>query len=259
MLQPIPAIFLGHGSPMNALADNRHTDAWKAIGKSLPRPEAVLCVSAHWYTTNTAVTVNEHPETIHDFGGFPDELFAVRYPAPGSPDLAHRVQALLEPLHVRPATDWGLDHGAWSVLCHVFPEADIPVVQLSIDATKPPAFHYRLGRQLARLREEGVLLVGSGNIVHNLGAYDWSGEAAEPYEWAVRWDARVAELLQSNEHEPLINYQGQGDDARRSIPTPDHYLPLLYIAGAAQPGEPVSLPVEGIDGSSISMRAVRFG
>ena len=259
MTQRMPAVFLGHGSPMNALADNRYTQAWAALGKSIPRPEAILCVSAHWYIADTAVTVDEHPKTIHDFGGFPEELSAVRYTAPGSPALAQRVRALLEPLHVRAATDWGFDHGTWSVLCHAFPKADIPIVQLSLDATKPPAFHYELGRQLARLRDENVLLVGSGNIVHNLRAYAWSGEAAEPHDWAQRWDARVAELLQSGEHESLINYQGQGSDAQRSIPTPDHYLPLLYIAGASQKGERVSFPVEGIDGGSISMRAVQFG
>jgi 4,5-DOPA dioxygenase extradiol len=265
MTDRMPAIFFGHGSPMNALARNRYTEAWGAIGRAISRPKAILCISAHWYVAGTAVTANESPETIHDFGGFPAELFAMFYPAPGAPALARRVQDLLAPLPVKAATDWGFDHGTWSVLCHVFPGADIPVVQLSIDATKPARFHYEVGRQLGALREEGVLLAGSGNIVHNLRQYAWpsaatgAGEEAAPYDWAQRWDANVAELLQAGDHEALIDYRAQGRAAQLSIPTPEHYLPLLYIMGAARLGERVSFPVQGIDGGSISMRAVQFG
>lgn len=250
---------------MNALARNRYTEAWARVGASMVQqgllPRAILCVSAHWYIAGTAVTANDRPETIHDFGGFPAELNAVQYPAPGSPELAQHVRDLLAPLPVQAAVDWGLDHGTWSVLCHVFPAADIPVLQLSVDANRLPEFHYALGRQLSALREEDVLLAGSGNIVHNLRQYAWPATGGEtaPYDWAQRWDAKVAEHLLAGDHQALIDYRAQGRDAQLSIPTPDHYLPLLYIMGAARPGERVAFPVEGIDGGSISMRAVRIG
>lgn len=267
MPSTLPLIFFGHGSPMNALAHNRYTQGWARIGESVlwqgPAPRAILCVSAHWYIAGTAVSAEAHPRTIHDFGGFPPELYAVRYPAPGSPELAERVRQLLAPLPVRAATDWGLDHGTWSVLCHAFPQAEIPVVQLSVDATKLPEYHYALGRQLSALREEGVLLVASGNIVHNLRLLDWAavatGEPVAPADWAQRWDARMAELLLAGDHQALLDYRTHGRDAELSIPTPDHWLPLLYILGAARPGEPVSFPVEGIDAGTISMRSVQIG
>ena len=255
----LPALFLGHGNPMNALQVNSWTRAWEALGSALPRPRAVLSVSAHWYVAATAVTAMREPRTIHDFGGFPRELFAVRYPAAGDPALARRVQQLLEPLPVQADHAWGLDHGSWSVLRHMYPQADVPVVQLSIDETQPPAFHHELGRRLRPLREEGVLLAGSGDVVHNLHTYAWGRHRPQPYDWAQRFEARVRTQLESGEHAPLIDYPSLGVDARLAVPTPEHYLPLLYVLGASFPGEAVSFPVEGMDGGSVSMLAVRFG
>jgi 4,5-DOPA dioxygenase extradiol len=255
----MPAIFFGHGNPMNALAQNAYTRAWNAIGAELPRPKAILCVSAHWYAPYTALTGMASPRTIHDFGGFPRELFEFSYPAPGDPALAMRVRELLEPLDAGIDQQWGLDHGAWSVLAHVFPEADVPVVQLSIDETKPPEFHFETGKLLAPLRDENVLVIGSGNVVHNLHAYAWGRHPAEPFDWAVRFDARVRELLSSGDMMPLVDYESLGRDALLSAPTPDHYLPLLYIAGMRRAADEVSFPVTGMDGGSISMLSVRFG
>ena len=255
-----PVFFFGHGNPMNALEDNAYTRAWRAVGEALPRPRAILVVSAHWYLPASLVTAMERPRTIHDFGGFPRALHEVRYDAPGDPALARRVQALLDPLPVGLDEDWGLDHGTWSVLCHVFPRADVPVVQLSIDETQPPQFHYDLGRKLRALREEGVLVIGSGNLVHNLHAYAWGRHPVEPFDWAVRFERQARELLVAGNHGPLIAYETLGRDAVLSAPTPDHYLPLLYAMGAAAaPGDPVSFPVEGVDGGSVSMVSVRFG
>jgi 4,5-DOPA dioxygenase extradiol len=258
-MTPLPVLFLGHGNPMNAIQDNSYTKGWRRIGEGLGRPRAILAVSAHWYVPGTGVTISTAPRTIHDFGGFPPELYRVRYPAPGNPMLARHVAALLSPLEVSLDERWGLDHGTWSVLRHLYPDADVPVVQLSIDETKPPAFHFELGRRLAPLREEGVLLLGSGNLVHNLHAYAWGRHAPEPYDWAVRFERMARDLLESGEFEPLVDYERLGRDARLSIPTPDHYLPLLYAAGASLRGEPVSFPVEGIDGGSVSMLTVQIG
>src|ERR1700758_5061379 len=255
----MPALFFGHGNPMNALLRNEYTESWSAIGARLPRPKAILCVSAHWYVPGAAVTINTAPRTIHDFGGFPRELYEVQYPAPGDPDLARRIQRLLAPLPVSADERWGLDHGTWSVLCHVFPRADVPVVQLSIDETQPPSFHYELGARLRPLREEGVLLLGSGDVVHNLHTYAWGRHPQEPYDWALRFEARVREGLMLGEHAPLVDYATLGRDALLAVPTPEHYLPLLYVLGASVAGERVSFPVEGIDGGSVSMLAVQFG
>lgn len=225
----------------------------------LPRPRAILSISAHWFVPETGVTVTTAPRTIHDFGGFPRELYQVKYPAPGDPALAKRVQQLLAPLEVRLDESWGLDHGTWSVLCHVYPDADIPIVQLSIDERQPPAFHFDLGRRLAPLREEGVLIVGSGNLVHNLHAYAWGRHIVEPFDWAVRFEGQVREMLVAEEHKPLVDYESMGRDALLAIPTPDHYLPLLYVIAARQSSEAVSFPVEGVDGGSVSMLAVQVG
>lgn len=255
----LPAIFLGHGNPMNALHDNAWTRGWAAIGQGVPRPKAVLSVSAHWYLPETAVTAMPKPRTIHDFGGFPKQLFQVQYPAPGDPDLARRVIELLRPLDVRADTSWGLDHGTWSLLCHVYPEANVPVVQLSIDESRPPAFHYNLGRQLRGLRDEGVLLMGSGNVVHNLHSYAWGRHPVEPFDWAARFDARIRELIDRRDHQALVNYEALGSDAALSIPTPEHYLPLLYILGASYEDDAIAFPIEGMDGGSISMLGTRFG
>lgn len=255
----MPAIFFGHGNPMNALQSNAYTEGWATIGASIPRPKAVLAVSAHWYVPETAVTAMPAPRTIHDFGGFPPELYRVNYPAPGDPALAERVQSLLSPISVSLDQKWGLDHGTWSVLCHLFPKADIPVVQLSIDETQPAEFHYETAMRLAPLRDEGILVIGSGNLIHNLHTYAWGQHQVEPYDWAVRFETRARELLLSGDHAPLIAYESLGRDAMLSIPTPEHYLPLLYVLALRREGDQVSFPVEGVDGGSISMLAVQTG
>lgn len=259
MTQRMPAIFFGHGNPMNAITDNHYAREWAAIGRSLSKPKAILCVSAHWYIPGLAVTAMERPRTIHDFGGFPRELFEVQYPAPGSPELASRVNELLGGEVQMDDSGWGLDHGTWSVLCHLLPEANIPVVQLSIDLRQPPQWHYDLAKMLAPLRDEGVLVIGSGNLVHNLRAYAWGRENAEPYDWAVRFDETARGFISSGDHRQLIDYELLGDDALMSVPTSDHYLPLLYVLAQAQDSDAISFPVEGFEGGSISMLAVRFG
>ncbi|MGZ8251505.1 MAG: 4,5-DOPA-extradiol-dioxygenase [Methylophilaceae bacterium] len=259
MLDLMPSIFIGHGNPMNALMQNTYTDSWVAIGHNMPKPEAILAISAHWYLPGTAVTSNLLPPTIHDFGGFPDELFNFNYPAPGSPTLAQRVQELLTPLAVKQEKSWGLDHGTWSVLCHIFPKADIPVVQLSIDATASLQFHYDLGKRLAILREEGVLIMGSGNIVHNLRRYAWGKADAPAFDWAMRFEDQVRALLKNGDDESLVHYDKLGSDAMLSVPTPEHYLPLLYIMGTRHKDEPISFPVEGFEGGAISMLSVKIG
>src|SRR6185369_10508851 len=259
MTKPMPAIFFGHGNPLNALLRNDYTNRWASIGASIPKPKAVLCVSAHWYLPGTAVTAMPSPRTIHDFGGFPRELYEVQYPAPGSPDLARSVQKLLAHIPVELDERWGLDHGTWSVLCHVFPQADIPVVQLRIDETLEPQFHYELAKGLAPLRDEGVLVIGSGNIVHNLHTYAWGQHEVEPFEWAVRFETLARDLLLKGEDGPLVKYEALGRDALLSAPTPDHYLPLLYVIALRRPDDDVTFPVEGFDGGSISMLTVQLG
>jgi 4,5-DOPA dioxygenase extradiol len=259
LINLMPTIFFGHGNPMNAISKNSYTEGWASIGKSIPRPKAVLAMSAHWYIPYCAVTSNLNPRTIHDFGGFPKELYQIEYPAPGNLELALRVKDLLAPVSVILDESWGLDHGTWAVLKHVFPKADIPIVQLSINETQPPSFHYELGKRLASLREEGVLIIGSGNIVHNLSAYAWGEGDVHPFDWAVRFEEHARELLLKGDDAPLANYQSFGRDAIMSAPTPEHYLPLLYVLGLRRKNEKVSFPVQGIDGGSISMLAVQIG
>lgn len=255
----LPAIFFGHGNPMNALADNQYTQAWRRIGEHTPRPKAILAISAHWFVPGTAVTITTAPRTIHDFGGFPPELYRVQYPAPGDPDLARRVQHLLAPLPVNLDHTWGFDHGTWSVLRHVYPAADVPVVQLSIDESQPASFHFEIGRKLAALRDEGILIVGSGNLVHNLHTYAWGKHMPDPYDWAVRFEEEAKEMMLAGEYKSLIDYEKLGRDALLSIPTPDHYLPLLYVIAARQQHETIAFPIEGVDGGSISMLTVKVG
>ena len=240
---------------MNALEPNRYTEAWRALAASFPKPRAVLCISAHWLTRGLAVTAVEQPRTIHDFGGFPQALFDVQYPAPGSPALAARVRELLAPLPVAMDAEWGLDHGAWSVLVHLFPNADVPVVQLSLDVAQPAAFHYAIGQQLAVLRDEGVLIVGSGNVVHNLGRLNMQAGAA--YDWATRFEAFARQAITARDHAALIHWQRQGADAAQSIPTPEHYWPLLPVLGTQAADESAEIVIDGIELGSISMMTVR--
>lgn len=251
-----PVVFLGHGTPLNAIADNVFTRGWTELGSRLGRPKHILAISAHWFTRGTGVTAMARPETIYDFGY--TNLRHLKYPAPGDPDLAARVAALLRPTTVVEDQSWGLDHGTWSVLLKLFPAADIPVVQLSIDGTQPPAFHFELGRRLRPLRDEDVLILGTGNIVHNLERAIRTPDAP-PYPWAVAFDALVRQKLESRAWQSLVDYGSLGVEASLSIPTPDHYLPLVYAMGAADPQEPVGFPVEGIDMGSMSMRSVVFG
>ena len=246
----MPVAFFGHGSPMNTLDRNRYTEAWRKVGDSIPTPKAIVCVSAHWYTEGTAVTAMSRPRTIHDFYGFPQALFDVQYPAPGQPGIARRVRDLLAPVDVALDDSWGLDHGTWSVLKHAYPKADIPVIQLSIDGTQPPRFHYDLARRLAPLRDEGILVAGSGNVVHNLRLMR---PGAQAFDWAVRFNESIREALAARDHATLIDFEKLGADARLSVPTPEHYLPLLYVAGLQREDESMTFPVDGYDLGSVSM------
>jgi 4,5-DOPA dioxygenase extradiol len=249
----MPVLFLGHGSPMNAIEDNEFHRAWGAMGRRLPRPKAVLCVSAHWETRGVHVTAAAQPETIHDFYGFPKALFDVRYRAPGDPALARRAAELAG---AREDTQWGLDHGAWGVLIAMYPEADVPVVQLSLDTSRPGAFHYALARKLAPLRDEGILVLGSGNIVHNLVV--WRPNDGRPYDWALRFDAEVRRRIDAGDHEALADYASLGEDARMAIPTPEHYLPLLYVLALQEKGETPAYFNDKVM-TSISMTSVLIG
>jgi len=257
-VKSMPAMFVGHGNPMNIMRHNRWTDGWGALGVTIPRPTAIFAVSAHWYIPATMVTAMSHPRTIHDFGGFPKELYEIRYLAPGDRAIALRVQDLLSSIPAELDETWGLDHGTWSVLYHMFPKADIPVVQLSINLTQPPSFHYKIGKLLAPLRDEGVLLLGSGNLVHNLNAYDWDRPDAGIFDWASRFEEKVRGLLETGKDSQLIDYARLGPEAKLSVPTPDHYLPLLYVLGTRSEGQSVSFPIEGFDGGSMSMLAVQI-
>lgn len=259
MNTPMPALFIGHGNPMITLSKNDYTEAWSDIGNSLPLPKAVLVVSAHWYITGSAVTASNVPGTIHDFGGFPRELHEVQYPAPGNPELARQIKDLLSPTAVELDHRRGLDHGTWTVLRHIFPKADIPVVQVSIDRTKPPLFHYEMGKRLIALRDENILIIGSGNIVHNLHAYSWGNSAVQPFDWAVRFENKMREFMLNSEDANVVAYEKLGEDAMLSVPTPDHFLPLLYLLGLRHENEQLRFPVEGFDGGSMSMLSVRIG
>lgn len=262
-----PVLFLGHGSPLNAIEDNRWSRGFRAIGEQLERPRAVLSISAHWWTSGTLLTAGARPKTIHDFGHFPRELFEVRYPAAGSPDLARRVVALLEGERPesRPGAQlseaWGLDHGTWSVLKHVFPEANVPVVQLSLDQHKSPAEHARLGRSLSELRTEGVLILGSGNLTHNLpdAAQRRSSGVDEPPDWARAFDNEVSAMIEQRDGQRLARTWPDGEHARRAHPHPDHWLPLLYAQAAADESDAITYPIDGFDWGSLSMRSVRWG
>jgi 4,5-DOPA dioxygenase extradiol len=252
----MPVLFLGHGSPMNALDDNAWTRGWAAVTAGIPRPKAILCISAHWETRGVAVTAEELPKTIHDFGGFPKPLFDMEYPAPGSPALAQRVAGLLAPTPVRQAMDWGLDHGTWSVLVKMYPQADVPVVQLSLDRTLTPQQHYDLAKQLAPLRREGVLIIGSGDIVHNLRAADF--RRPEAVDWALRFRDTANGLIAAGDHGPLIHYESLGPDALASINSAEHYLPLMYVLGLQEVGEPAATFNDDVF-AALSMTSLRVG
>lgn len=251
----MPVLFLGHGSPMHAISDSPHRREWQRLGRELPLPRAILCVSAHWQTRGVCVTGNQKPETIHDFYGFPKELYQVRYPAPGSPELAARVRQLLKHESVQLDAERGLDHGAWSVLSAMYPQAQVPVVQLSLDIRREPQAHYDLGGRLSELREEGVLVLASGNIVHNLSL--WRPNETRPYGWAQRFDQTVRDLIRARNHKDLVSYWKLGPEAKQSVPTPEHYLPLLYAMALQEPDDSLAfLNVEVT--SAMSMTSVLF-
>lgn len=257
----MPVLFIGHGSPMNGIEDNPFSKEWKCLGEEMPVPKAVIVISAHWLTKGTKVTAMEHPKTIHDFGGFPRELYEVQYPAPGSPALAEETKSMIRSVQVEADHDWGLDHGAWTVVRHMYPQANIPVLQLSIDYTKGPDYHYRLSKELFELRKKGVLILGSGNMVHNLGMVAWDklNEEGYGYDWALEMDAEFKELIGNGEHEKLIAYEKLGKKALLSIPTPDHYLPLMYVLGLQDKKDSVSFFNDKAVGGSLTMTSVKLG
>jgi 4,5-DOPA dioxygenase extradiol len=255
----MPVLFIGHGSPMNGIEDNEFSSKWAEIGRSIPVPNAVLVVSAHWFTRGTAVTAMNFPKTIHDFGGFPQALFDAAYPAPGSPELAMETAKLITGTHVELDHDWGLDHGAWTVLTHMFPEANIPVLQLSMDYTKDPQAHYELAQELYQLRRRGVLILGSGNMVHNLRMLSWEMMNGGGYDWAIDINEQFKKLILNHDHKPLMNYKSLGTAAMMAIPTPEHYLPLLYTLGLQNDREEVTLFNDKAIGGSLTMTSVRIG
>ncbi len=254
----MPVLFLGHGSPMNAIEDNVFVQGFRNISKEIPTPNAILCVSAHWFTEGTFVTAMQHPKTIHDFYGFPKELFDVEYPAPGSPELAHKTVELLSPALVEEDHNWGLDHGAWSVVRHMFPEANIPVIQLSIDYTKSPQYHFELAQRLNKLREKGILIIGSGNIVHNLRMIDWQNinTVGSGWDWAIEAREKINHWLMDGDFQKLIDYQKQGTSLQYAVPSPDHFLPLIYTLGLKDKSENLSLFNDALIGGSLSMTSV---
>lgn len=255
----MPVLFIGHGSPMNGIEDNEFSSKWADIGRTMPVPKAVLVVSAHWFTRGTGVTAMNFPKTIHDFGGFPQALFDVEYAAPGDPELAAETASLIKSADVVLDHDWGLDHGAWTILTHMFPEANIPVLQLSMDYTKDPRAHYELAAELYQLRKKGVLIMGSGNMVHNLRMVSWDMMDGGGYDWALEINDKFKELIINNDHKPLMDYQKLGRGALLAIPTPEHYLPLLYTLGLKNDKEEVSLFNDKAIGGSLTMTSVRIG
>ena len=252
----MPAVFVGHGSPMNAIEDNAFTRGWQAAAQAIAKPKAILCISAHWETRGVGVCSATHPETIHDFGGFPQALFDVRYPAPGDPVLAQRVAAIVTGVQIQTTTQWGLDHGAWSVLRIMYPQADVPVVQLSLDTSQPGSFHLALARELAPLRDEGILILASGNIVHNLRLWNFRDPA--PADWAIRANTLLRERIESGDVEALSDWRKLGPDVALGIPTPEHYLPLLYALGARREGDGIRI-FNDVVTSSLAMTSVMVG
>lgn len=257
----MPVLFLGHGSPMNAIEENEFVTGWRNIGKTLPEPNAILCVSAHWETRGTYVTSMKMPKTIHDFGGFPLELYDVQYPAPGSPELALETKSMIRKVTVGLDDKWGLDHGCWSVIKHLYPKADIPVIQMSLDYYQSPQYHYDLAKELSPLREKGVLIVGSGNIVHNLGLIAW-GKPGEPgfgYDWAIEANEKIKKFVLLNDHKSLIDYKSMGRAFNLAVPTPDHYLPLLYSLALKEENEAVNIFNDKAVMGSLTMTSFKIG
>ncbi len=256
----MPVLFLGHGNPMNAIADNNFTQGFQNIAKTLPKPKAILCISAHWETKGTFVTAMEKPETIHDFGGFPQALFDVQYPAPGSPELALETQKLITSTSVGLNHDWGLDHGCWTVVKFLYPNADIPIIQMSIDYTKPASYHYELGKELAVLRRKGVLIVGSGNSVHNLRLAAWDKMMLPGYsfEWAHIANEKMKKMIIEEDHQSLVNFDKQGKEFQLAVPTPEHYMPLLYILSLREKDEKATIFNDAIVAGSLNMMSVKI-
>lgn len=259
--EKMPILFLGHGSPMNAIEENQFVEGFRNVGKSIPKPNAILCISAHWLTKGTKVTAMDLPPTIHDFGGFPKALFDVQYPAPGSPELAKETQQVLSPIAVELDDSWGLDHGAWSVIKHLYPNADIPVIQMSIDYGQPMSYHFELAQKLQSLREKGILIIGSGNIIHNLRMVDFANMNKDNYgyDWAIEVREKVNNFLLDGNYTPLIQYEKQSKAFQLAIPTPDHYIPLLYILGLQQKNEKLSLFNDKLVAGSLSMTSIKIG
>ncbi|PJJ08053.1 4,5-DOPA dioxygenase extradiol [Flavobacterium sp. 1] len=258
--EKMPVLFLGHGSPMNAIEENQFVTGFRNLAKTLPKPNAILCISAHWFTSGTKVTAMELPRTIHDFGGFPQELFQVQYPAKGSPELATATQELLSPTAVELDHHWGLDHGAWSVIKHLYPDADIPVIQMSIDYTKSGQYHFELAQKLSALRTKGILIVGSGNIVHNLRLVDFHNFDKDNYgfDWAIEARTVINDYLLDGNFQPLIDFEKQSKAFQLAIPTPDHYLPLIYTLGLKGKSEELSLFNDKLVAGSLSMTSVKI-
>lgn len=257
----MPVLFVGHGSPMNAIEDNEFVRGWKEAERSLPRPRTILCISAHWETRGSRVTVSEKPETIHDFGGFPQKLFDVQYPAPGDPGLAQVIKSIIYKTEVGLDEIWGLDHGCWSVLNKMYPEADIPVVQLSLDYSKPAQYHFEIAGELSSLREKGVLILGSGNMVHNLRLVDWDKmyKPGPGFDWAIEANEEMKNFILADDHQSLVNYRSHGKAFDLAIPTPEHYLPLLYILALKRENEKVSFFNDQAIGGSLTMTSVKIG
>lgn len=258
--QKMPVLFLGHGSPMNAIEENEFVTGFRNVAKDIPKPNAILCISAHWETKGTFVTAMQNPRTIHDFGGFPKELFAVQYPAPGSPDLAKETQSLITKTAIGLDDKWGLDHGAWSVIKHLYPNADIPIIQMSIDYSQSPQYHYELAQQIKSLREKGVLVIGSGNMVHNLGKVEWRRlNETFGYDWALEANDKMKKFIQEENHQELINFRSQGKAFDLAIPTPEHFLPLIYSLALQDKNEPVKLFNDKAVAGSLTMTSVKIG
>lgn len=259
--EKLPVLFVGHGSPMNAIEENEFVTGWRNIGKTIPEPDAILCISAHWETRGTHVTAMVKPRTIHDFGGFPAELYEVEYPAPGDPELVKEIKTIIKKTQVGLDDKWGLDHGCWSVVKHLYPECDIPVIQLSLDYFQSPQYHYDLGKELSSLRRKGILIIGSGNIVHNLSLVAWD-KMEDPgfgYDWAIEANEKIKKFILSNDHKSLIDYKKQGKALSLAVPTSDHFLPLQYSLSLKEENEKIEIFNDKAVAGSLTMTSIKIG